>query len=180
MSENDPFATPDDNNSPLAAPPGPEDPFADQAASGGGYLAGNNDDEEVRKINRRVSPFGKVLALLIVGGIGTTGYFIAKRAQEEAAANRAQTEGRAALERLLAADQDRAQLPAKVREFYQQYKASEEVRMACRRLLARLHDAQSVDIMIEGVVAAETSDARRPWRSQSSGPPSPRPRRTRS
>jgi HEAT repeat protein len=152
MSENDPFATPDDNNSPLAAPPGPEDPFADQAASGGGgYLASNNDDEEVRKINRRVSPFGKVLALLIVGGIGTTGYFIAKSAQEEAAASKAQTEGRAALDRLLAADQDRAQLPAKVRELYQQYKASEEVRMACRRLLARLRDAQSVDIMIEGV-----------------------------
>ncbi len=147
MSENDPFATPDDNNSPLAAPPGPEDPFTEPA---GGYLAGN-DDDEVRKINRRVSPIGKLLALLVIGGVGATGAFIAKSARDEAAANQAQTEGRAALDRLLQADGDRAQLPQKVRELYERYKASEEVRMACRRLLARLRDPQSVNIMIEGV-----------------------------
>lgn len=148
MSENDPFATSDDNNSPLAAPPGPEDPFT--SAPSGGYLGGN-DDDEVRKINRRVSPVGKVITLLVLGGLGTTGAFIAKSAREEQQANTAQTEGRAALERLLSADQDRSQLAGKVRELYQQYKASEEVRMSCRRMLARLRDPQSVQIMIEGV-----------------------------
>lgn len=148
MSENDPFATPSSDSPDPLAPPPTEDPFTEPA---GGYLAGN-DDEEVRKINRRVSPVGKLLAVLVLGGIGGTGYFIAKSAAEERAEAAAQTEGRQALQRLLDdRNLDRAQLPTKVREIYERYKASEEVRMACRRLLAQVRDPQSVNIMIEGI-----------------------------
>ena len=148
MSENDPFATPSSDSPEPLAPPPTEDPFTEPA---GGYLAGN-DDDEVRKINRRVSPVGKLIALLTLAGIGGTGFFIVKIAQEERAETQAQTEGRAALQRLLD-DQNlnRSELPTKVREIYERYKASEEVRMACRRLLAQVRDPQSVNIMIEGI-----------------------------
>jgi HEAT repeat protein len=146
MSEHDPFDPPSDPNDLPPVPPS-DDAFSE---SGGGYLSGG-DDEEVRKINRRVSPVGKIVALLVVAGLGTTGVFIAKSAQEEAAEKQAGVDGRAALERLVAETQDRSQLPAKVRELYERYKASEEVRMSCRRLLAQLRDPQSVTILIEGL-----------------------------
>jgi HEAT repeat protein len=146
MSEHDPFDSPADTRDLPPVPPS-DDAFS---SSGGGYLSGS-DDDEVRKINRRVSPVGKILALLVVAGLGTTGVFIAKSAQEEAAEKQAGVDGRAALDRLILETQDRAQLPAKVRELYERYKASEEVRMACRRLLAQLRDPQALPILIDGL-----------------------------
>lgn len=155
MTEHDPFASPpagDPIDSPLQTPPGP-DPFGDPSADlggGGGYLGGN-DDDEVRKINRRVSPVGKVLGLLVVLGVGGAGYFAFQSSREQAAQETARVEGNAAIQRMLNETTDRAQLPAKVRELYERYKASDEVRMACRRLLASLHDTTAVPMMIDGL-----------------------------
>ncbi|MDP3275834.1 MAG: hypothetical protein Q8Q09_11600 [Deltaproteobacteria bacterium] len=150
MSEHDPFASPsaDPMDSPLALPSSPS--FDEPVEASGGYLSGS-DDEEIRKINRRVSPVGKLLGFLVLCGVGGTGAFMVNSAREQASEERAHTEGRQALDRLLTETTDRTQLAAPVRALYERYKASEEVRMSCRRLLAQLRDPQSVPIMIEGV-----------------------------
>jgi HEAT repeat protein len=153
MTEHDPFASPpagDPLDNPLPPAAGDADPFGGGDVPGGGYLGGN-DDDEVRKINRRVSPVGKILAVLVLGAVGGAGYFAVESAREQSAQETARTEGNAALQRLLNETTDRTQLPAKVRELYERYKASDEVRMACRRLMASLHDTSSVPLLIEGL-----------------------------
>src|SRR5690242_12717475 len=94
-------------------PAGPSDPFQDPSMAGGGYLGGN-DDDEIRKIRRRVSPVGKVLALLVLGGVAGTGYYIWNTAQDDARAERDKNEGRAELEHILGQTLPREQLASQI------------------------------------------------------------------
>lgn len=131
-------------------PSGPNDPFQNPALESGGYLAGN-DDEEVQKIRRRITPFGKALIALVLVLLVGVGYFLVKTAREDEAREQARLEGRAALERVLSQTLPPEQLASQVRDIYARYRQSPELRMSVRRILARLHDPQSIPIMIEGL-----------------------------
>ncbi len=133
----------------LPDPPPPSEQF-DAPAGGGGYLSGN-DDDEVRKITARTSGWDKLLILVVLAGLGGTGYYMWRTAQHDAAVERANREGRAALDRILQQPIPQDQIAAQVRAAYQQYKSGPEFRMAARRILARVHDAAAMPIFIEGL-----------------------------
>ncbi len=133
----------------LPDPPGASDPFS-QPAGGGGYLGGN-DDDEVRKIRRRVSPVGKVLALLVLAGAAGTGYYVYSTAKHDAAVERANHDGRAELERIVGQPISQEQIATQVRAAYERFKDGPEFRMSARRILARAHDANAMPIFIEGL-----------------------------
>ena len=137
----------------LPDPPGPSDPFNDDPAMhGGGYLAGN-DDQEIRKIRRRVSPLGKVTITIAwcSGSSGASGTSSRRAPLAEQQAEQATNEGMHALEHLLGQDIPRDQMASRVRDLYQRYGASERVRMSCRRILARLRDTKAMPLLIEGM-----------------------------
>lgn len=134
----------------LPDPPAPDESFDSPAGGGGGYLSGN-DDEEVRKIRRRTSGWDKILILVVLAGLCGTGYFLWRSAQQTAAVERANHDGRAALERIVSQPIPQDQIAAQVRTAYEQYKAGSEFRMAARRILARIHDASAMPIFIEGL-----------------------------
>jgi hypothetical protein len=136
----------------LPDPPGPSDPFDQPGAAygGGGYLGGS-DDEEIRKIRRRVSPFGKVMILVVLGVLAGVGYFLVKSASDQSAAESAKTAGLAELGHVMDQTLPPDQLASRVRDVYNRYKASVEVRMAARRVLAGLHDTTAVPLLIEGL-----------------------------
>ncbi len=133
-------------------PPGPSEPFNEPY--GGGYLAGT-DDQEIRKIRRKISPVGKLLFLVILAGGAGIGYFMAKSAMDEAALERSTREGREELRRVMAQALPPAELASQVRAIYGRNR-SPEVRMSARRLLAGMHDAQSVPMLIDGLRGAAT------------------------
>ncbi len=128
---------PDVPDSPDEPPPGGDGPMG-------------SDDDAVKQIRRRVSPFGWLVILTVLGVGGGTGYYMLNAAIQESRDEREKEEGRLELSRILQQNLPEAQTAERVRAVYTRYH-SENVRMSARRILAGLHDPQSVPMLIDGL-----------------------------
>lgn len=127
------------------APDVPDDP-----PGGDGGAPMGSDDDAVRQIRRRVSPFGWLLIVSVLGVGGGVGYYMVNTAIRDARDEQEKEQGRLDLQRVLQENLPREQTAARVREIYGRYH-SESVRMSARRILAGLKDPLSVPMLIEGL-----------------------------
>ena len=117
-----------------------------------------SDDDAVKQIRRRVSPFGWLVILAVLGVGGGTTYYMLNSAIQESRDEREKEEGRLELSRILQQNLPTAQTAEQVRAVYGRYH-SESVRMSARRILAGLKDPQSVPMLIEGLSTEGVSRA---------------------
>lgn len=120
----------------------------DEPAEGDGAMV--SDDEAVRRINRRVSPFGWLGIVAVLGVGGGTGYYMVNAAKVEQTEADDLTRGRAELAAITERNLSSAETARLVREVYNRY-PSRSVRQAARRLLAQLNDPESVPMLIAGL-----------------------------
>lgn len=109
-----------------------------------------SDEEAVRKINRRVSPVGWIGLISVLGAGSATGYYMFQSAQQQGVEDEQRDRGRAELQTILDRNLTPAETAVAVRAVYQRYTA-DSVRQPARRLLAGLHDPESVPMLIEGL-----------------------------
>ncbi len=121
----------------------PDEPAGDAHAS-------LTDDEAVRKINRRVSPFGWVVVLAALGAAGGTGYYMFNSAREASTESDGLARGRAELTAITERNLPPAETARLVRELYA-HTTSRGVKQSARRLLAQLRDPECVPMLIEGL-----------------------------
>lgn len=121
----------------------------DEPPGGDGPIG--SDDDAIRKINRRVSPIGWLLIVSVLGVGGGAAYYGVtseiQRQHEEAA----EQQGRRDLQEVLGhTDYTPDQIATRVRAIYTASQ-SDSVKASARRVLAGLHDPQSVPMLIEGL-----------------------------
>ena len=139
MRQSDPGSTDD-------LPEVPDMP--DEPSSDGGVMV--SDDEAVRRINRRVSPFGWLGILAVLGVGGGVGYYMVNTAKQEVNEEQDLARGRTELTAITERNLSNAETARLVREVYGRYH-TRGVRQAARRLLAQLADPESVPMLIEGL-----------------------------
>src|SRR4051794_41143773 len=120
--------------------PGPTDPFSAPSPSVmlDNDYSGRGDDAEIRRIRRRVTPFGKAMISIVLVAVIATGYLLVRSARDEAATEEATTEGLAELQRITSQDLPHDQLAARIRDVYARFNVSPRIRMSARRFLAGL------------------------------------------
>ena len=128
----------------------PDVPDAPDEPPPGGDGPMGSDDDAVKQIRRRVSPFGWLVILTVLGVGGGTGYYMLNAAIQESRDEREKEEGRIELSRILQQNLPEAQTAEQVRAVYNRYH-SENVRMSARRILAGLRDPQAVPMLIDGL-----------------------------
>jgi HEAT repeat protein len=128
----------------------PDAPDVPDEPPPGGDGPMGSDDDAVKQIRRRVSPFGWFVILAVLGVGGGTGYYMLNAAVQESRDEREKEEGRLELSRILQQNLAEADTATQVRAVYTRYH-SEVVRMAARRILAGLRDPQAVPMLIDGL-----------------------------
>ncbi len=128
----------------------PDVPDAPDEPPAGGDGPMGSDDDAVKQIRRRVSPFGWLVILTVLGVGAGTGYYMLNAAVQESRDEREKEEGRLELQRILQQNLPEAQTAEQVRAVYNRYH-SENVRMSARRILAGLKDPQAVPMLIDGL-----------------------------
>ncbi len=126
----------------------PDEPPDGGSAGGGGMMG--DDDAAVRQIRRRISPFGWVLIVAVLGVGGGVGYYTVNSAIDGAREEEATQRGRQELAGIIQQNLPQAETATRIREVYN-HNTAEPVHRAARRLLAKLHDPQSIAMQIDGL-----------------------------